>query len=599
MDRILTTLFADFRSAHGFDAAEESEAFEHFVNYCVLFPRLRDTFDLDDVAVGADGNVGIDGLAILVNGALVVSEQDVDALIDSNGYLDVDFVFTQAKTSTKFDLGDIGTFLFAITDFFKDTPQLPVSEAIRDLRTLKDYLYSRTADMVRRNPTVAIHYATAGQWRDDPSLKARFDSTTAELRDSQNFSEVTATPYGSRELQALYRDTKGKSKATFTFSWKVTLPIALDNVSEAHFGIISSDEFLKIINDSNGVINESLFRDNVRDFQDYNPVNKDIRSTITGPDKELFPLLNNGVTIIASQIRPTGPTFTIEDYQIVNGCQTSHVLFNDRTQLGPKVYIPIKLIGTQEDAVVNRIIKAANFQTAIKAEQLYALSDFQKTLEDFYATFPPELRLYYERRARQYARDASVPKVRTVSIQTQIRVFTSMFLTEPHRGHYPKAMGSAIGRQLFGKDHLPDPYYIAAFCHFRLETFFRNTSIAKSYKPARYHLLLALRRILEPGPLPAFSSREMCRICERLLSKIKDDASLLKALNQATSILDSTCGKRTLDRSLTKTGQFTKEFETKLEASLDTGGNSSTGARTAKKASKKAAKKSVAKRVRR
>jgi hypothetical protein len=38
-------------------------------------------------------------------------------------------------------------------------------------------------------------------------------------------------------------------------------------------------------------------------------------------------LMNNGVTIIARHLQPTGNRFHIEDFQIVNGCQTSLCCF--------------------------------------------------------------------------------------------------------------------------------------------------------------------------------------------------------------------------------------------------------------------------------
>ncbi len=66
-----------------------------------------------------------------------------------------------------------------------------------------------------------------------------------------------------------------------------------------------------------------LFYDNVRDFQGDNPVNKEIDDTLKSDERDLFVLLNNGITIVAESLSKTGDIFTIEDYQIVNGCQTS------------------------------------------------------------------------------------------------------------------------------------------------------------------------------------------------------------------------------------------------------------------------------------
>ena len=95
--------------------------------------------------------------------------------------------------------------------------------------------------------------------------------------------------------------------------------------------------------------------------------------------------------------------FSLEDYQIVNGCQTSHVIYNNREFLNLDVSLPIKIIVPENDEVVNDIIVANNSQTEVKKEELMALSDFQKNLELFYNSIDdPKKRLYYERRSKQY-----------------------------------------------------------------------------------------------------------------------------------------------------------------------------------------------------
>ena len=85
--------------------------------------------------------------------------------------------------------------------------------------------------------------------------------------------------------------------------------------------------------------------------------------------------MNNGVTIIAKTLRATGNRFHIEDYQIVNGCQTSHVLYDQGTTLDDSVIIPLRLIATQDDEIIASIVKATNRQTQVKEEQLLALND--------------------------------------------------------------------------------------------------------------------------------------------------------------------------------------------------------------------------------
>ena len=62
-------------------------------------------------------------------------------------------------------------------------------------------------------------------------------------------------------------------------------------------------------------------------------------------------------------MRTTGNRFHIQDYQIVNGCQTSHVLNDQRDRLDPSVMVPVRLIGTADEEVIGAIVKATNRQT--------------------------------------------------------------------------------------------------------------------------------------------------------------------------------------------------------------------------------------------
>ena len=80
-------------------------------------------------------------------------------------------------------------------------------------------------------------------------------------------------------------------------------------------------EFKKLIIDDNDNI-ANVFDDNVRDFQgSSNPVNAKISETLESDNPFLFSVVNNGVTVVANEIKTSGNTFTIVNYQIVNGCQ--------------------------------------------------------------------------------------------------------------------------------------------------------------------------------------------------------------------------------------------------------------------------------------
>lgn len=237
---------------------------------------------------------------------------------------------------------------------------------------------------------------------------------------------------GARELAFAYRKTKDAISSTINFYNRITIP-QINGVSQAYIGLLPYREFLKILSDDEGNL-LNVFEDNVRDFQgENNDVNGGIANTLNSYDSEIFSVLNNGVTIVASSISPTGDQFTLTDYQIVNGCQTSNVLFNNKDgQFINNVFVPIKLIATTDDEVKTRITLATNNQTPIRKEQLAALTKFQRSLEQYYNSYEGDSRLYYERRSKQYNSDSHVVKSKIITVQYQIKSFAAMFLNEPH-----------------------------------------------------------------------------------------------------------------------------------------------------------------------
>lgn len=97
-----------------------------------------------------------------------------------------------------------------------------------------------------------------------------------------------------------------------------------------------------------------------------------------------FVLLNNGITIVAKNANKVVTAFKISDFQIVNGCQTSHILFYGKDKITDSLIYQIKLIITDDSEVINRVIKATNQQTEVKREAFETLTPFHKSLEEFY-----------------------------------------------------------------------------------------------------------------------------------------------------------------------------------------------------------------------
>ena len=367
-------------------------------------------------------------------------------------------------------------------------------------------------------------------------------------------------------MQTLYRSLRNSISQEIQFSNRTVLP-EIPGVEQSYLGLIPVLEFLKLIKTENGDMNSSIFYDNVRDWQEWNPVNKEIKETIEDYTKRiLFPLLNNGITIVAKRINPTGNKFLIEDYQIVNGCQTSYVIYETRESLSDNMLVPIRLISTNDVDVKNQIIKATNRQTEVTEDQLFALSDFPKKLEVYFPTFDGQKKLYYERRSRQYNVMSDIEKVRVINMTTLVRAFASFFLDFPHRtSRNYKLLLKTIGTDIFNKDHKLEMYYLAAYAHYRLEYLFRNQVLAPELKPARYHLLMAYRKLAVTERLPIhFNSHEMSRYCNTILTTLWDENQYRDIFRQAADLIYTTANGQ-LHSDNIRTETFTESVNEELE----------------------------------
>ncbi|ELB2861399.1 AIPR family protein [Vibrio alginolyticus] len=539
MDKITGSLLKSFAEQCELENLQESTQFEHFANYAILSKQFRGSFELNEVHSGAGGDCAIDGLYILVNGRLVNDSDELREIVESSGHLDAEIGFIQTKTTSSFSGADMGAFIHGIKDFLSDEPKLVQNETIKAKKQVWEDLILMSSYMVNRRPICKIYYVCTGKWVNDQNLTAVIDSGTIEVDSIGIFEHVQFDPYGSSEIQKLFHETKNKLSSTITFQNRITLP-DIDGVSEGYLGVIPFQEYLKLIQDENKTIH-SIFDDNVRDFQGENSVNKKIKGTLEDKKFDLFCVLNNGVTVVASSITPAGNRFTIRDYQVVNGCQTSHILHDCQNIEGiEQVQVPIKIVVTTDEDIKTSITLATNSQTEVKTEQLEALSTFQKHLELYYSAEKTSLPLYYERRSQQYNSVSGIKRNQIISIPIQIKSFASMFLNSPHlvSGYYGTIVKRFAG-QIFAEGHKHLPYYVSSLCYYRVEQFFRSGDLKNENKKARFHIMLIVRILGMGSELDYFNSNKIDKKAEKFKDLLLNETKALSLFKKAESIFET------------------------------------------------------------
>ena len=545
-DLVLEGFVNNFAEARGLSSHPDDEVFEAFVASSVLrkYHQSDITGMEDDILVGGGGDGGLDAVVILVNGRPISTEEGIEFLSSSHGRLDVEFVFIQSKTSSGFSASDIGNFVFGVEQYFSavsnSDANITFKSEIHQKVQLTRSIYGQVIKM-QDSPKCFLYYVTAGEWTGATDPKGRLEYGHDRLASLNLFSEIRVMPVDANLLKTTYRELERGVVKEVEFIRTAAFP-RIDKVDEAYIGLLPGNEFIKLVSTDDGELNRELFYDNVRDFQGHNPVNREIEHTLSEEQlRNSFPLLNNGITIIARSIKRTADVFQIYDFQIVNGCQTTHILFQNKHVVGADTFIPVKLVVTDDSQVVNEVIKATNRQTAVLPEALESLSTFHRELEDLYnsreAGKSSSDRIYYERRSKQYAMDNIHPS-NIVTLTGQITSFIGMFLDEPHSHprYYGELLKSYEGR-IFAGDHKPEPYYVSGVSLLMVEKWLNASQPYRELRPYKHQLLMLLRVLISGPNMPRLNSNGISGYSLQIVDALRDPKHGYAEFSKAAELL--------------------------------------------------------------
>lgn len=565
MNQIIRAALEVHSSEYGIEEWEEKIRFEHFINRCVVNKYSTERFDPADIMTDK-GEIGIDGIAILLNGHIITSLSETKDYYDKNSNVEVTFVFVQSKRGSSFDGGEISTFFRGIKHFFEPKEIRPTTnDKIEELIKVKDYIFGQTINQGTK-PMFEAYYACCGTWNSGNNLTNCVQTECKYFEDTADFQKIAFFPADSDKIITLYKELRRKISKTITMQKKLPF-YSMNGIEEAYFGLVSCKDIVQLLQDDTGNLFSNIFEDNVRDFQGYNVVNSEIQGTICNKiAQERFAVLNNGITIIAKDIKPFGDDITIFDYQIVNGCQTSRVLFDNRDNLLDNSYVLVRLVQVANEPTLEDIVYTTNRQTEVKSEAFASSKRFHKKLEEYYKSIEINNRLFYERRSKQYDQSEGINKNKVITLATQVFSYVSMFMNEPQSANsrYYGEIISTYKEKLFLEGSLCDPYYISAFALFLVDDAIRTGVIEKLWKNYKYHLIYAIRVLCVGNKIFRANSREMENSCKTLYSKLKDYTEFKQLLKTACSCFDEAVkllpqiDKELINRSKAVTDKYTE-----------------------------------------
>ncbi|MEW1820398.1 AIPR family protein [Arthrobacter sp. NPDC080031] len=506
-----------FARDFGFDGPE-TELFERYVAANYLFQYLHDDVQsIERSILGGGNDEGIDIGAVVVNGRVVFEPEEIDELIAEQSTNSAKVIFIQAKTSESYDSKLIAKFLHgveSVTRYAMKPGSVSLPPRLVDLANLIDRI-AESGDKFQdsRIPCELYYVTTSSNDGKDAQAELQVTQALGRVRDIGAYSEgLKLRTHGHEELAAKQKERFGPQNIQFNFEKRQTIP-ATARVGEAYIGLVSANEVMKLLRDEAGGIRPGIFDDNVRlDLGSQNPVNGRIMGTLQSTEREHFPFLNNGLTIIATELRGLGDRFFISGYQIVNGGQTSHQLIRwaetedvlNAPDLLTDLWIPVKIVSSKDPGVRTSVAIATNLQTAINSSDIQASSQIAKNVEEYFTQSGAD-GLRYERQNRGAALEFARTRVVTTP-ELNRAVAATLF------GDSSRAIASPKDLEVEGSfvwDEYPvDTYYYAAWIIYRIDRYFARTPESTILKAAKYHIAMVVSALVNPDLVPIFESAD-------------------------------------------------------------------------------------------
>ncbi|MEU9054495.1 AIPR family protein [Streptomyces sp. NPDC048384] len=437
-----------------------NQKMDDFFNYFAASAALQD-FDLDidelrDGIVDGSHDCGVDGLWVFVD------DRYMSASIDRHKEFrgkKIQLVILQAKTSSGYQetaFEKLHYHLPLLFDMDRNVVELAVSTNAKLLdRTGRFLNILEALASSFQEISIRVVYATRAVEPPHPNVKAKGNRLARELEKVASRTKCQIEYLGAAEL----RELSGRGAATVLTMTFIETPMST-SLGEGYVCLVRLDEYYNFITSHNDALRLELFESNVRDYAGRTAVNTAIEGTLKSSHREDFWWFNNGVTIVAEEVRIAGKKIVVTDPQIVNGLQTSHEIFNHFQHSGRhndrSILVRI-IVPPSSGSARDVIIRATNSQTELPPGALRATEKIQKDLEEALARYS----YHYERRSNYY-KNLGVPLDQVVSMSRLAREYTAFVLGEPHSAlkhldtyllgdfHYDKVFSAEIDIDLYG-----------------------------------------------------------------------------------------------------------------------------------------------------
>lgn len=279
--------------------------FEAFLNYVIFQSICAENIQPSELIYVGD-DPGIDGIMMFINDTYVSSCDEInDIFTGKRSDSEALIVFTQAKSGEIWSKSDIAVFQSAVCDFLSQDTAYPASEYLSDRKAMFNELLRHVGKIRGGKPRCECHFAATAGKPIPREIEASRKAAETAIKVPGYFGNVKVDLVDRDKIVSLWIAAQGQSEATLPVIGTAPFP-KTPGIPQGWVVTAKAADFVdNILKDQDGRLRTGIFDENVRDFIGMDSeINSEISNTLVKPDqKSRFGILNNGITIISTDVR--------------------------------------------------------------------------------------------------------------------------------------------------------------------------------------------------------------------------------------------------------------------------------------------------------
>ena len=406
----------------------EAEYFEYFSAQQILKNYDLDDEEIESGLIGGALDGGCDGLYIFLNQELVnILGTDIKY---NTKEIFLEFIIIQSKNTFSFKEDALMKWktlvenLLCLSNNLEDF-KTRYNEKVLELFSLFQKIYLKTA-MKKVKMQFNFYYVTLAT-EVHPNVNEQAKELEKKVKEYYPIANVNVNFEGADKLFKRY-NTACENMVNLKLE---EIPIAPNNKPN-YLTLVSLKNYYYFIVNKNDEMKKTMLEANVRDYQGKNTVNKSIYKTLENQTEEDFWWLNNGITILASDVALiNNKELQLTNPKIVNGLQTSteiykyYVNHKDKLNIDNRCIL-VRIIVPENEKSRDSIIFATNNQTSISKTSLRATDEIHLQIE----MYLKNKGLFYDRR-KNYYKNQGKDREKIISISFLGQCLITLFLKKP------------------------------------------------------------------------------------------------------------------------------------------------------------------------